>query len=226
MEVAAGVHQIDGVRGGHCFLVLGDQLTLVDTGMRGSSGPVVEYIRKLNRRPKNLSLVLLTHYHMDHIGGAKEIRQILNPQFAAGKLDVPYITGAMPIPRRQMEGLPKVAMAALDIIFPFVPARIDAPLHDGEKLDAGGGMQVIATPGHTPGSICLFMPAQKVLFAGDALANWGGNLTLPPGPFTADTEEAKQSVRRLAELDVETIVFGHGPALKCRTAETLRRLAE
>jgi glyoxylase-like metal-dependent hydrolase (beta-lactamase superfamily II) len=226
MEVAAGVHQIDGVRGGHCFLVLGDQLTLVDTGMRGSAGRVVDYIRKLNRRPRNLSLIILTHCHLDHVGSAKEIRQVLNPQVAAGEADIQYITGEEVVPRRQSGPVAQVAVGLIDRIFPYVPVQVDIPLHDDEELSAGGGMQVIHTPGHTPGSICLYMPAQKVLFAGDALVNSGGKLRVAPARFAMDPEEAEQSIKRLPGLDVETILFGHGPALKCRAAENLRGLVE
>jgi glyoxylase-like metal-dependent hydrolase (beta-lactamase superfamily II) len=214
------------VRGGHCFLVLGDQLTLVDTGMRGSVGRVVEYIRKLNRHPKDLSLIILTHCHMDHTGGAREIKQVLNSQVAAGEADIQYITGEKAVPRRQTGRVAKAAVGLIDRILPFVPSQVDIPLHDGQELSAGGGMRVIYTPGHTPGSICLYMPAQKVLFAGDALVNTGGKLRVSPAPFTMEPEEAEQSIKRLAGLDAETIVFGHGPALKCRTAQTLLNLVE
>jgi glyoxylase-like metal-dependent hydrolase (beta-lactamase superfamily II) len=90
------------------------------------------------------------------------------------------------------------------------PVEIDEHLEDGERLDLAGGIRVIFTPGHTPGHLSLYLERPKVLVAGDALTAEEGHLNGPNPPLTLDVGEAARSVRRLAELDVETIVCYHG----------------
>ncbi len=90
------------------------------------------------------------------------------------------------------------------------PVGVDEYLEDGERLDLAGGTRVIFTPGHTPGHLSLYLERPKVLVAGDTLTAEGGHLNGPNPPLTLDVGEAVRSVRRLAELDVETIVCYHG----------------
>ena len=90
------------------------------------------------------------------------------------------------------------------------PVVVDEHLEDGDRLDLAGGTRAIFTPGHTPGHLSLYLERPRVLVAGDALTAEGGHLNGPNPPFTLDVGEATRSVRRLAELDVETIVCYHG----------------
>ncbi len=103
---------------------------------------------------------------------------------------------------------------------------IDAPrdlvaVEDGEEVF---GLRVVATPGHTAGHIAVFDPDSGLLVAGDALSNTAGLAGSPP-QFTADPAAAEASVRTLAELDVQRILFGHGDPLEQDAATALRDLA-
>jgi len=95
------------------------------------------------------------------------------------------------------------------------------PVKDGDEVF---GLQIVGTPGHTAGHICVFDPATGVLVAGDALRNAGG-LAGPDPQYTADTAQAAASVRRLATLPVRTILPGHGDPLTEGAAEALTGLA-
>jgi glyoxylase-like metal-dependent hydrolase (beta-lactamase superfamily II) len=95
------------------------------------------------------------------------------------------------------------------------------PVRDGDDVF---GLQIIATPGHTPGHVSVFDPATGVLVAGDALRTTGG-LTGSDPRYTADEAQARASVRRLATLDVRTILPGHGDPLTAGAADALRKLA-
>jgi glyoxylase-like metal-dependent hydrolase (beta-lactamase superfamily II) len=105
------------------------------------------------------------------------------------------------------------------------PARVDRELADGDEIDALGGMRVVHTPGHTPGSICLYCPQRRLLFTGDTAANI---FRLRPGLgwFTEDAARAKESIRKLAALDFETVFFGHGRPIQKDAALRFRRFAE
>ena len=103
---------------------------------------------------------------------------------------------------------------------------IDAPrdlvaVEDGEEVF---GLRVVTTPGHTAGHIAVFDPDSGLLVAGDALNNSEGLGGSPP-QFTADPAAAEASVRKLAELDVERVLFGHGDPLERDAAQALRDLA-
>jgi glyoxylase-like metal-dependent hydrolase (beta-lactamase superfamily II) len=90
------------------------------------------------------------------------------------------------------------------------PVRVDEHLEDNARLDLAGGTRVISTPGHTPGHISLYLERSKVLIAGDALRAERGSLNGPNPSMTLDMRAALQSLRTLADLDIDTIVCYHG----------------
>lgn len=103
-----------------------------------------------------------------------------------------------------------------------VPSRVDRELSDDElltELDA----HVISTPGHTGGSIALHFPAAGVLFTGDVATENQGYVIL--GPFNHDRGQARASFRRFADIDVETVCFGHGQPLQGQDTLKLRESA-
>jgi glyoxylase-like metal-dependent hydrolase (beta-lactamase superfamily II) len=83
-------------------------------------------------------------------------------------------------------------------------------VEDGTRLDLAGGTTVVFTPGHTPGHVSLYLERSKVLIAGDALTSEEGYLNGPNSSMTLDMPTALQSIRKLAALDVDTIVCYHG----------------
>ena len=89
---------------------------------------------------------------------------------------------------------------------------IDDVVRDGDVLPYMGGLHIIHTPGHTPGSMCLFLAKSRVLIAGDTIINNEDRLSRPL-PLRADRDESEQSLRKLAQLDFDICCFGHGPPL-------------
>ena len=122
-----------------------------------------------------------------------------------------------------------------DVIANFAPGPIVAlltrapaharPIVDGEELPVFGGLRVVHTPGHTPGSICLYSPAGRFVIVGDLLQRVRGNVALPNAFFSDDMDEARKSIARLAALDVETILFSHYPPYREDSRKALRALA-
>jgi len=106
------------------------------------------------------------------------------------------------------------------------PVGVDEQVENGSRLDLAGGTQVIFTPGHTPGHISLYLEGSKVLVAGDALTADRGYLNGPNPLATLDMRTAMQSVKRLAYLDVDTIVCYHGGVVSEGANEQLRRVIQ
>ncbi len=104
--------------------------------------------------------------------------------------------------------------------------RIIFTHQDLDHVDLAGGIRVIFTPGHTPGHLSLYLERPKILVAGDALTAEGSHLNGPNPSMTLDVGEATQSVRRLAEMDVETIVCYHGGVVGEDVNAQLRRVIQ
>jgi len=221
MEVVPKVHRIPGIRGANAYLLLGGKPTLVDTGMPGNAETILDYIRSLNLAYVDLTRIILTHYHVDHIGSAAALKQRAFPVVSAHPADARSISGERPQP------LPRGALVRL--LFRLAPALprfdpivVDVPIQDGDRLDMLAGATVVHVPGHTPGSIALYFPEERLLICGDAINHRGNRLGLPPKSFTEDMEQAVVSVRRLAKLDFDVLCPGRGDPLVTRAGDQVR----
>jgi glyoxylase-like metal-dependent hydrolase (beta-lactamase superfamily II) len=87
------------------------------------------------------------------------------------------------------------------------------------------GLRVIATPGHTPGHVCVFDPAGSLLILGDAMNNIGNKLSGPNPQYTADMAQAHQSMKKLAGLKFQRAVFGHGEPIDKGASQAIAKLA-
>lgn len=135
-------------------------------------------------------------------------------------------TGDLPTPTG-----PGTSPAATDGTGAASPA--DGGGADASGAEAGGlgdgdevmGLRIVATPGHTAGHVSVLDPAAGLLVAGDALNGDGGGVLGPNPEFSSDMTAADESVRKLAELDFETVVFGHGDPVTGDAAAQVRELA-
>jgi glyoxylase-like metal-dependent hydrolase (beta-lactamase superfamily II) len=197
----------------------GDELTLVDTGPAGSGPDIAAVLAPLGR----LRRIVLTHFHDDHAGSAAELATD-GVQVLAHRADAPVIRGERPGPAPAFTPAERELHARVAAGLPAAPpARVDVELDEDDRLDVGGGATVLSVPGHTDGSIALHLPVDGVLFTGDLIAEWNGDVI--PGPFNVDCETAALSTRRLAALsDVDIACFGHGEPLLGRAGDRLRPL--
>jgi glyoxylase-like metal-dependent hydrolase (beta-lactamase superfamily II) len=141
--------------------------------------------------------LVLTHHHWDHVAEAGQIAAETGASVAAHRDDAPLL--AQP---QRSAFFPDVEVAAVPV------AR---ELAEGDVVALGTvQLRVLHTPGHTPGSLCLYLPGQAMLLSGDTLfAGSYGRVDLPGG----DAREMQASLRRLAQLPPQTRVFpGHGAA--------------
>ena len=102
---------------------------------------------------------------------------------------------------------------------------MDILVNDGDELPILGGIKILHTPGHTPGGICLFLPQERLVIAGDLLGH-RLRLSLPSKAFTVDIQQEIQSIKRVASLDFDVICFGHGSALVHKAHSSVLNIAK
>jgi len=225
MEVIEGVHTIEGLGVGRAYLYQeADRLTLIDTGLAGSAERIWRAIEAIGRRPEDLRQVVVTHHHRDHAGALADVVERTDAQVLVHALDAPVVRGDAPPPTPPALRFWLRARGAQ----PAKPARVDRKLHDGDEIELDGGARVIHVPGHTAGSIAVYVPGRRLLFAGDAAMNVLG-VGAPSGPFgmfNEDASQVKESFRKLAALDFDVACFGHGKPLDRDASREFRLYAE
>ncbi len=202
-----------------------DGLVVVDTGVAGRAGRILAAVAQAGRGPADVHDIVLTHQHIDHAGSLARLAAATGARVSVHALDAPEIrAGGVPRAGRMRGGL-DVLLARVRPGRHLEAATVDHELVDGEVLQAAAGLRVVHTPGHTAGHVSLLWgQAGGVLFVGDAAANLFGRLGRP---FVAeDWAMVPTSLARLAELEFETAVFGHGRVLRGRANVRFRRFVE
>lgn len=210
MEILPNVHQVPGLKGAGVYLLLGSRLALVDSGMPGSEETILAYMDGLGRAAQDLTRLIVTHHHLDHVGSLAALKQRCGAQVFAHPADALFVSGAQapPLPH---SGVMRLAFRLVAPLMPqAVPVGVDVTLENGDHLDLLGGATVVHVPGHTAGAIALYFAAERLLICGDVIDHRGGRLGPPPKPFTADMDQAIASIRRLAQLEFDVLCPGHG----------------
>jgi glyoxylase-like metal-dependent hydrolase (beta-lactamase superfamily II) len=164
-----------------CFLVTdANGVVLIDVGMAGSHDAIDAGLARVGARWDDITDVVLTHSHPDHVGGLAGVMA------NAGRATIWVGDGDRPA-------------------IPF-DWEMQSLVEDGTAR----GLRALHTPGHTPGHCSLVLEGESILFAGDIVGSMAGSLSRGPAPFTADAGEAEKSLERVAALEFDRVLFGHG----------------
>ena len=223
VEVIPNVYQLVD-RLVNITLIVEEKITLIDTGLPGTTSKIIDFVRKLRRSPREIKLIIITHNHLDHIGGLIELKKLTRAKIAIHKADMATTNSQIPYPWVIREPLRFPPFSILRHLFQAEPRAVDILLEGGEILPPLGGLEVIHTPGHTPGSISLFSPQKKLLFIGDLLNNRFDPPRPPSKLFSTDLAQAIESLKKLAQLDFEILCFGHGSPLTTNASATVQEL--
>jgi glyoxylase-like metal-dependent hydrolase (beta-lactamase superfamily II) len=171
--------------------------------------------------------VLITHHHIDHVGPLSRLAAE-GVTVWAHPADAAVIRGGAPEPAPASRNtLERAGVWSIQHLGPRrASSRVDRELADGEEIPIGDGVIACHTPGHTAGHMSFLMPSKRVLFVGDAAANYLGKLGPPVGIYNEDHDEVRKSIAKLAALDFDVACFGHGRTLKGDACAAFRRLAE
>jgi glyoxylase-like metal-dependent hydrolase (beta-lactamase superfamily II) len=192
--IVGGPDITDG-RDGCVYLMNVEELILIDTGAGWSVENIIGNIKKLGFDPKNLAKIILTHCHIDHIGGAPEIKKRFGSKIYIHKLDAP-----------PLETGDSILTAAKWYQTSFPPTLVDVKLNSPEEILIISEQKIVClhTPGHTPGSICIYLDkgGKRILFGqdlhGPLLSEFGSNL-----------EDYGRSTKKLLDLEADILCEGH-----------------
>ncbi|GMA50339.1 hydrolase [Alicyclobacillus contaminans] len=200
MQIAKNVHWITRAKGSYVYLVLGDEPVLIDTGMPNRGPDILEELRELGIRPQDIAHIVLTHHDVDHIGNAKHLKALSGATLWAPERDVPYIHGAAPRPgiKRAIASLVRHERPEVDRIY-----------QAGQTV---GGLEVIETPGHTPGHVSFRY--QDILFPGDLVMTRRGKIVPSPRFLAWDHRVLMQSIDSVRRLTFDWVCPAHGQPVR------------
>lgn len=193
------VHQIGGLGfDSNIYLVIDEVITLIDAGTGQNFEKVKRNLSKFNLKPSDIELIINTHCHYDHVGGDRDFVRAAGCKVAIHELEAELLRKG-----------DQVITAAGALGRRLEPLEVARELHGGDRVKLGElTLEVLHTPGHTRGSICMHGREQKILFSGDTFFCGGIGRTDWP---TGDGEALARSLQELAKLEVERLYPGHGP---------------
>lgn len=201
MKISEGLHAFvwrdTTANNANTYLIKGSKTILIDPGHQHLFENVKDHLSKLTITPHDIDLVILTHGHPDHV---EAVRAFTNSRalIALHQVELDFI--------RRLAPHYGAAMGIKE----FEPQIL---LQEGELQVGNLTFQIIHAPGHSPGSICIYWPQEKALITGDVIFCQGlGRTDLPGG----NGQTLKESIKRLARLEVEHLLPGHGETLSGR----------
>jgi len=218
-----------------------EEAVLVDTGYPGQADLIAAELGTYALPSGGLTRIVLSHQDIDHIGSLPVLaaRSAGAVSVMSSAFEKPYIEGQL----RLLRITPEAIEQAVRSLPPNVSDEwkqafrhsLEHPpscpvsdiVNDGQELSCCGGITVIATPGHTPGHISLYHRASKTLIAADALTvNEAGELCGPDPATTLDPEQARRSLAKLLDYDIEAVVCYHGGLYRGDVRGRLSELAQ
>jgi len=172
----------------YIYLIYGRKICLIDSGVASSEQIILDYLNKTGKSPKDISHLILTHAHPDHIGAAKTLKSMSGCAVAAHAAEKTWIEDVdLQARERPVPGFKSLVKGSVPV---------DIILQEGNGLDLGDGLslQVLHTPGHSPGSISLWLPQEGALFSADAIPTAG---TMP---VYEDIRASALSIQRLMSV--------------------------
>ncbi|WP_290597765.1 MULTISPECIES: MBL fold metallo-hydrolase [unclassified Archaeoglobus] len=179
-------------RGCNVYLIDDERFYLIDTGTNADL---------ILKQVKELDGIIITHAHFDHFAAAYKVQKEFGCPVFAHRIDIPYLLGEK---KFQYSGLLGLLAKIGERLFRAKPPE---EVRDVDNLDIKA--QIIHTPGHTPGSICILK--EEKLYCGDLLRGRNG-LDLSPKSFCSDYNQYLNSVKKIAELQFDVVMPGHGSA--------------
>lgn len=216
MKVIANVYVVPNVVANTYILVDIDGLTIIDTGLPRSEKKILGYISSLGKSVQDVKHIIITHADLDHFGGLAALQKTSGARTYASRIEADAIAkgrSSREIARKRFS-LRRILFTLLSLFIKATPFQVDEIIAESRTLPILGGLQVVETPGHTPGHISLFAPSVGILFCGDSMISDEKGLHGSRPGITWDETRARESERKQAGLGAQIVCAGHGPVVR------------
>ncbi len=232
MQIADGVYSMGNEKGGcvRAFLLDdGKDLTLIDTLFETDARLVLDQIKRTNNTVADLKHILLTHAHRSHLGGLAELKHLSGATVYSHEWEADIVAGERKAQASARQLLRPYAgylkVYPLQVAFALgldnhPPCPVEHTLEDGDRV---GPVEVLHTPGHSPGHLAFYWPERRVLFAGDAVCTWPSFGAGWPA-LNLNLAQHRRSISRMANLEARAVGVGHGNPLTGGATARLRSL--
>lgn len=221
MQIARGLYRVGSEMVNSYLITDKDGVTIIDAGLPAYWGLLQAELATIGKTLDDVRALILTHGDTDHIGFAAELYRQTGQAAHIHENDVDRARLKVKKPNSGW-GPVKIGPLASFLWYSARhgglrnrPATELQTIADNDVLDVPGSPRIIHTPGHTPGSIAVYVPDVDALFAGDTMTtrNVLTGVTGPkPAPFTLDPDWAIASLNRLEDINATWLLPGHGPA--------------
>jgi glyoxylase-like metal-dependent hydrolase (beta-lactamase superfamily II) len=193
------------------------QVTLVDAGTKRAPRRIVAGLEHMGSNPSEVTRIIATHAHPDHVGGLNGMRGRTGGAVAVHERDAAYVReGKGPV----LDG-GTLGGRLIRRNRGATPTQVDEELSDGQVVDVGGGLRMLHTPGHTPGHLAMLHEPTGVLITGDSIWNVR-RMRWPVKSLCTDFTMTKQTAHVLGEIHYEVAAFTHGPEIREGAREAVR----
>jgi glyoxylase-like metal-dependent hydrolase (beta-lactamase superfamily II) len=226
-QIAPAVWTFSGLLVGRVYAIEdADGLTLIDSGLESAPDKIMRQLRAAGYQPGAVKRILLTHAHIDHASGLRELYERTGAEIIVPAGEREFVEGRRAPLKAHDAALSPLERRLFSAPVPFLKsAPVHRTLSDGDVLpEVMGGLQALGTPGHTPDHMAYWQPERRILFCGDVMMRMP-RLGLPFNAFTIDMEQNKRSVARVAGLGVDLLCLGHGQPL-ANAAPAIRQFAD
>lgn len=209
------------------YLLKGEHPALVDTMSAKHRDKLIESIEKAGVAPRDIEYILITHDHDDHTGNLAEMKRLSGAVVIAGVADVPVIEGELEghLDPSTFTGLQKLMykMVSEKAIKAYEPVAVDRKVKDGDIIEELG-INVVGTPGHTPGGMTYHDAEGRRAFMGDMVSNRLGRPGMPVLMASESLSEIFESQDKLAGMNLKTAYPGHGRVIAPDASSTIAKM--
>ena len=216
MKITDNIHVIPNVQANSYLVVEPDGLTIIDTGMPFSEKQTLRYITSLGHSPEEIRRILVTHADLDHYGCLAALKEASGARTYASQPEAEAMAkgiSSRPV-NRTVGRFQAFVIRLMGNLLKPTPIEVDEILTDGQILPVLGGLQVVETPGHSPGHLSFYVPSVRVLFCGDSMKSSDKGLRASRSRNNWDQALADESVKKLSTLGAQIVCPGHGPVIR------------
>lgn len=205
-RIAENIYRIESAKVGNSYIIITEDghLIMIDTGMPATLDVLEMELDTLHLNIEDTKQIILTHCHVDHTGNVNKIKEKSHAEIISHELEKPFLEKSRTYHYSTIGRT--LLWRITDTLMPPPKIFVDRTVTEGEMI---GELEVIHTPGHTPGSLALYDKKRRVLFSGDIITN-EKTVKIVQDYHNVNDAEVIHSTKKLKDREIDILCVGHG----------------